>query len=333
VYEARCDVGVLAAGEAAWAVGYDVYAPPAGVTPQAVMFCIPGGGLNRRYYALEVEGAPHYHWAGAMAAQGIVVVAIDPLGLDVESRPANGYLLRLEMLAEANGRAVEAIRKRLDRGEIPGVPACSGLPVAGLGSSMGGAIATITQARRGGYDGLVLLGAHPNGDFAQLMDEIAAIADGDAATMPDRLEAVLRRIGRDPYAPMKAGPKTRRVFEGGDSIAVKALRAASAPVLSVPGISAVVPGGWRDAAGQVAVPVFLAFGETDFWENPRDAVSYFKACRDVTLAMLPQTGHTHLVFPSVSALQQRVIRWVRGLPAAAATGEHTKSGAELECEF
>jgi alpha-beta hydrolase superfamily lysophospholipase len=332
--ESRCDVGVVAAGEPAYGLDFEVFAPPAGVAPLAVMFCIPGGGLTKAYYSLEVEGAAQYHWARAMADRGLVVVNIDPLGVDEAARPADGYTLRLEMMALANARATAEIRRRLDRGAIPGVAPCAGLPVVGLGSSMGGAIATISQAKHGSYDALALLGAHPNGDAAQLPEPILATADGDAAGMPDRLAAVLRELGRDPYAPMKAGPRTKRVFGGGDSAAVAALRTARASVLTMPGISVMVPGGWRDAAAAVTVPVFLAFGERDFWEHPQDAVGYLTACHDVTLAILPQTGHTHLVFPSVAELQRRVARWVRGLAASApSTDETNDSGAELECEF
>ncbi len=65
-------VGTAFAGD----VAYDVLAPDTLTAGSRLLFCIPGGGVNRGYFAM-----PGFDFAGAMVAAGHVVVLVDPPGV------------------------------------------------------------------------------------------------------------------------------------------------------------------------------------------------------------------------------------------------------------
>src|SRR5271165_4950148 len=79
-----------------------VYLPdPATVaSPPVVMFASPGGGYSRGYFDLQFDGRPGYSQAQYHAAQGMIVVAYDHLGVG-ESTTANNHTLTVETIADA----------------------------------------------------------------------------------------------------------------------------------------------------------------------------------------------------------------------------------------
>ena len=72
----KLDAGVTLAGESALQIAVDLFAPPPGATPRALLWCLPGGNMNRRYYDLippSAAGAAidaSFSFARTMAANG-----------------------------------------------------------------------------------------------------------------------------------------------------------------------------------------------------------------------------------------------------------------------
>ena len=128
----------------------DVFAPPPGVVPSGVLWwLLPGGGMSRRYWDLDVPG---HSLARILAARGHVAVTVDHLGVGESSVPDDPYAL-----TRTRGRRRE--RPRAGRGcghgdLLPGRPGT----VVGLGHSAGAGLLVTQQARHGGCDALALLG-------------------------------------------------------------------------------------------------------------------------------------------------------------------------------
>src|SRR5690349_2941386 len=159
------DVGVLSVGAAALAV--DVFIPARGLLrePAVVFFCVPGGGLNRRYFDLPVADDVSFSFAAQMASRGMITVAIDPLGVGGSSRPEAGF----DIVPDVATAALEPVRRCISDELRTGVLAPSLLPAlpellcVGVGHSLGGMMVVMQQAQFRSFDALVLFGFGPVG--------------------------------------------------------------------------------------------------------------------------------------------------------------------------
>jgi pimeloyl-ACP methyl ester carboxylesterase len=70
-----------------------------------------------------------------------------------------------------------------------------------------------------------------------------------------------------------------------------------------------IPGSVVPECAQVATPVLLAVGERDIAGPPHQIPASFPASRDVTLLVLPATGHCHFLFDSRRRLFERAAGW------------------------
>jgi pimeloyl-ACP methyl ester carboxylesterase len=70
-----------------------------------------------------------------------------------------------------------------------------------------------------------------------------------------------------------------------------------------------VPYVTREAAGQVDVPVFLAYGEVDVSSDPHAEPAAFQRSPDVTLYVLAGSGHCHNMAGSRELLWDRLANW------------------------
>jgi len=110
--------------------------------PRAVLVCWPGGSYSRTYWDFSVPGRDGYSFAEHMTARGFTVAAVDPLGVGESSRPGDVDLVTLETMTDAATAAVRQLRERL---------APEGVPVIGIGHSLGGCLSLVEQARHGSY--------------------------------------------------------------------------------------------------------------------------------------------------------------------------------------
>ena len=286
-----------------------------------VFFCLPGGGLNSRYFHLDVPGAApaSFDFAEQMAARGCITVAIDHLGIGASSIPRDGFALTPDVMVAANGRAVEQIQRALREGSLlADWPALPNLRSIGVGHSMGGMLTTMQQAERRSHDAIAVLGFSTRGLPEYLIPEDREYVDNPAGARANIVRlAQLRSM--DPYPDLNTRGQAREIYGGrADKQALEALRTARDKVLAVMGFFSMLPGSTSDVCAQVDVPVFLAVGDRDMTGPSHALPASFSGSADVTLLVLPDTGHTHFIFPSCTHLFQRLADWANGVTAVAA---------------
>ncbi|ULQ48154.1 alpha/beta fold hydrolase [Flagellatimonas centrodinii] len=310
------DTGLTLPGEPPLTVAASLWWPRQ--PPTAVLVCLPGGNMNRRYYDLQVAGAvPTFSFAEAMVAEGFLVAALDHLGVGDSSRPEDGWVLTPELLTAANAAAVAALLTGLRSGTLvrdrPSLPALRAL---GVGHSMGAMMTLLLQAASAPFAGLALLGFATRG-----LPQFAPPPLRDT-TDPDVLRPQLTAIAKSMFG--TAYPRLGGGGGGGnraelygsaqaDPRGVAALKAATDNLLPVPATLSMAPGNVATEARAVDVPVFIGVGERDMTGPPEAIPASFPASPAVTLEVLPDTGHSHFLFPSRSRLFARLGAWARDL--------------------
>src|SRR5262249_3287592 len=156
------------------------------------------------------------------------------------------------------------------------------------------------------FAGLALLGVSTRGLPQVLSDEELAYADRPEAARAELVRLAKQRSAaawfeRPPAARGGAG------FGGGAAPAPAApvrpgARQVACEVVSVPALFSLLPGSSAPWAARVRVPVFLGIGERDITGPPHEVVASFPASRDVTLHVLPGTGHSHFAFAKCAGL-------------------------------
>jgi pimeloyl-ACP methyl ester carboxylesterase len=92
-----------------------------------------------------------------------------------------------------------------------------------------------------------------------------------------------------------------------------ALVAARAPLLALVGFASLVPGAYQKSFAAIEVPLFLGVGEHDITGDPHEIPAQFPNCRDLTLYVLPDSGHNHNVAPTRERLWTRLADWILGI--------------------
>jgi pimeloyl-ACP methyl ester carboxylesterase len=280
-------------------------------SPTLAFVCLPGGGMNRRYFDLGGAAQPGFSFARQMAASGMIAIAIDHLGVGDSTKAADGFDLTPDVLADANANATSAIVDGLRLGTlIPGLQPLPDLATIGVGHSMGAMLTVMQQAAAAQHAALVLLGFSNNG-LVKYLPEPAQFLIGAPELIPERIGAIARQIHERPYQQLQPSAEGRAMFYGSaaDPHGVAALRAARDVLLAVPGLQSMIPGSIAPHSAKVDVPVFLGLGDQDI-AGPTHAIpAMFPGSRDISLLVLPETGHCQFIFPSRMALFERIRLW------------------------
>jgi pimeloyl-ACP methyl ester carboxylesterase len=279
--------------------------------PAVSYFCLPGGSINRHYYNLQAEDDDTFSFAAMMAGQGAITVAIDHLGVGDSDKPRDGFLLTPDRLAEANANAAAKVLAGLRGGSlIEGFPPLKGLISIGVGHSMGGMLTVLQQALRHQHDGLVLMGFANAGLISHLPEPAHRLA-GNPAAVRAEIEAVARSIYPEPYQRIQPSPEASQIFQGttADRAGVNAIKPTRDNLLVVGGLQSMIPGSIAPALDAVDVPVFLGLGDRDIAGPPHAIPAIFPHSPDVTLTVLPETGHCQFIFSSRAELFRRIGEW------------------------
>ena len=277
---------------------------PEGQAPDLVFVCLPGGGMNRRYFDLPTPpGEAEASFAQAMLARGHAIVLIDPLGAGDSTCPADAYLLHPDRTADAAALVTDRILAGLREGSlVPGVPAMPALRSVGAAHSLGALMTIVQQARAGQHHGLALMGFHTAGVPAHLTDADRAL---DVIHARENLvELARKRFPAGPWHELQAQPSKRAV-----SAATAIER-----VMMTPSLMAMLPEIIAGDAASITVPVLIALGDSDLHGDPYRTPQAYGASPEVTLLVLPETRHNHFVYPSRTHLFERVARWAENLP-------------------
>jgi pimeloyl-ACP methyl ester carboxylesterase len=316
----RLDAGVAVGGQPL-RIAAEVRAPrQASLGPApVVLVCLPGGGMNRRFFDLMPEGEAagdiSFSFARQMAGRGFITVLIDHLGVGESDRPEDGYALLPELLVQANQNALQQILAGLHAGSLlADLPPLPELVAIGVGHSMGAMLTLMQQARFRPYAALALLGFSTRGMPDYLIPEARKLAENTEAVRAE-LVRLARATFQVPYPEVKPSPQGNSLFAGAaaEPRGVEAVKAARDKMLPVPAFMSMLPGNVAPEAAQIEVPLFLALGERDIAGPPHQVPAAFPNSRDICLHILAETGHSHFLFPARTGLFNRLGGWARVL--------------------
>lgn len=275
---------------------------PESTAPELIFVCIPGGGMNRRYFDLPTPtGEEEVSFARAMAAKGYAVALIDPLGVGGSSAPADGYELHPDNMAAANTRVVRWLLEGLRAGSLTDAcPAAPSIRSIGVGHSFGALLMIVQQAADPMHDAVAVLGFHTAGLPAQLTDADVGIDPIDAR--PRLVELSRARFPMDSI--LLTPPPSKRPVSAA---------AALDRVYMTPSYMAMLPGMVAEDAAAIETPILIVLGDGDLHGDPHRTPAAYAGSRDITLLVLKDTRHNHFIFPSRTYLFERIARWAASL--------------------
>jgi hypothetical protein len=247
------------------------------------IFAIPGSSADWRYFDLEFPGHEDegYSWAAYLSARGVGLVAIDNLGIGDSNFPADGSLLSLELLADANHQAVTQVRRHLAQGTLaPELDPISSVFLCGVGHSGGGGVSVVQQGTFQSFDALSVLG------MAADDVEIHGGHDGVLSEFEITEAGLLYRPTMAPTA------WARGYLEDVPSDIVLGRRILPFP----PSFPSVMKRGTLLAyAGAITCPVFVGMGEVDYVGSPFQEPHRYAQSPDVTVYVQPDSAHWHFM--------------------------------------
>jgi alpha-beta hydrolase superfamily lysophospholipase len=294
--------------QAAWA-----FLPERPADADAVLLCLAGGTYDKHYWHIEIDGHPGYSFGKHLADAGFIVIAVDHLGIGASTDPVASGPLGLWLLAAGDAEVARQVRERLSRGTLlAGVPPIVA-PLVGVGHSMGACLTTMVQATTHLYDAVALLGYGVQ--ITNVYEDTA-----DAAELEQRIqqtiEASCQLTSAKPADRHTVAPRSylADLFYAGEvpQEVVDADTAAQSRVPLRAAAEVTTPGFVEDYTSSVDVPVFLAFGAaTDVSPNPYAEPTNYTASPDVTLHLVPKSGHCHNFASHRAQLWDRIALWLR----------------------
>jgi pimeloyl-ACP methyl ester carboxylesterase len=216
------------------------------------------------------------------------------------------------LVAEANAQVSDQLMDEFRSGTaLADLEALPSLASIGIGHSLGGMLTVLQQAQHRSHDAVALLGFSCNGLPGVLKPEELALAHGAAGPSRAEVARLARARFPEPYPEVVATAQGRELFSRApvDRQAVNALAPARDRLLAVGATLSILPGGVAGECALIDVPLFLGVGDLDFCGPPREIPASFPASTDITLLILPETGHTHFLFPSRRQLFDRLATW------------------------
>ncbi|MES2884071.1 MAG: alpha/beta hydrolase [Pseudomonadota bacterium] len=309
-------VSVQLPDEAPLHIAAEIFAPAQLASPPVVLVCLPGGGMNRRYYDLQADD-DSFSFARQMTARGFIVVVLEHLGVGDSSRPADSYALTADRITQANAEATSAVLQELRDGSL--LPQFGPLPKLrsiGVGHSMGAMFTITQQAAHQQHAAIAVLGFSTRGLPEYVSPKVIELAKEPALIRAQVADRARKMFVAD-YPEIKPSPAANSIFAGNkaDPRGVEAIKAARAPLLPVPAFFSMVPNNVGPEAAKVSVPVFIGVGDKDMVGPPHLVPQAFTASQDVTLYIQPGAGHSHFLFVSRTQLFERVAAWARTVVA------------------
>lgn len=294
--------------------------PPERLSPSpTVVFALPGGGYGRGYYDMHFDGHEGYSQAEHHTDRGVVVVAIDHLGVG-DSTPEVCNDVTVDQIAAANHAAVGLISDHLQaRTAVPGYPPITIGHRIGIGQSMGGGVTIVMAGRHTTYDAIAILG------FSGIHTVLPFPDMGEAALVSERVEFSAKSVGLSETSVAQASALIPDFFypffwsdippdilradtEGGYPIRSHAPVFGSATVPAC-AVTLLTEGVVTAEAAAVRCPVFVGLGERDTAPRPHAEPGAYSSSSDVTLYICPQMAHMHNFASTRELLWDRLVGW------------------------
>jgi pimeloyl-ACP methyl ester carboxylesterase len=307
------DVTTVGTGEslaqAAWA-----FVPERPADARAALLCLAGGTYDKHYWHIDIDGCHGYSFGEHMAAAGYIVIALDHLAVGDSTDPVASGPLGLQLLAAGDAEVACQVRDGLRSGDlIDGVPPLT-VPFVGVGHSMGACLTTMVQANTHVYDAVVLLGYAVQ--ITNVYEQTADAADLESR-LAQTMESARQLTGVGPEDTHMIAPRgyLADLFYAGE-VPQQVIDADTAAASRTPvraGAEVTTPGFVERYAPEVDVPVFLAFGAgSDVSPNPHAEPANYTGSQDVTLHLVPKSGHCHNFASHRAALWDRIAAWLPG---------------------
>jgi pimeloyl-ACP methyl ester carboxylesterase len=294
-------------------VSADLFVPAELGSTRILWCCVPGGGVSRAYFDLDVPASDgEYSMARFAAQHGQIVLTIDPPGVGESDLPDDGYQLTPRAVTDVLHHVVTDVIKKLEAGEVGGVPAMTFHMVLGVGHSAGGLLVACQQGRHRTFGAIALLGFSANGLPEVLTAEESAYID-----RPEDLATALPELVRARFGdPLPEWSSSQSAMDGpaAPAEAVEAaITRAGTRLLALVGMSALIPGSIKPEMDLVSVPTMVALGEDDIAGDIAALPGQLPGCHDLTLFALAGSGHNHNVAETRHVLWHRLLRWVSSI--------------------
>ncbi|MDO7841764.1 alpha/beta hydrolase [Sphingomonas immobilis] len=279
--------------------------PATGTPPPvpSVVALLNGGSYDKRYFHVEVPGRTGYSVAEELASRGHLVILLDHLGVGESSRIPTQMKATRQICALANHAAVLEIHQRLANGTLdPAIPAMPQFLKVGGGHSMGGFQTITQQAEHATYDRVLILGYTAIGVHLTVGGQQVPAERPIDPAMGDYW--LLDHAGIAESFHWDDVP--RDVLKVDEELAVEVPTLLSNQSTQIGIVS--------DDAGRITVPVYICLGERDVSPRPHDEPSYYKRSGDVTLHILPKSGHCQSFASTRMQMIDRIDGWIRSLP-------------------
>lgn len=297
---------------------------PAHGSAETLIFCLPGGHMTRGYFDLRAADNDSHSFARALAARGFAVAAMDHPGIGDSDDGGDVYRHTPESLADAAAAACQWLCESLRAGTLAeDVAPLPGLRSIGLGHSMGAMISVLAQQRHALHAAVAVLGFSTRG-LPEYVPEAVQPLLADRETLKSQRVELARAMfakmgegsGRD------GGDNDIYGRDGAEADGIRALADCRARLLPVPAFCSMLPDNIGPEAAEIDVPVFIGLGSRDMAGPPHQVPAAFSGSGDVTLQILPQTGHSHFLFPSRAGLFRRLAHWAALAAARETTPQH-----------
>lgn len=285
-----------------------------------ICFALPSSSYARGYYTCELPGPSHDAGSQAAfhAARGWIVIALDWLGCDDESR-IDPEDLGYAALTAAADAAQREIVTRLANGVLsPDYPPVSAACTIGIGQSLGAALLIYQQARHRSFDGIAVLGfsaihAHPatppggipvavawyprDARLEECREPLntALLAQAGGAAAQAAWEALAWGFHYDDV-PLDVVEQDLAHYEGiarGDDAGAPYPPWYAHRTPQRAARSTLTPGIVASEAAAITVPVLAAMGERDLVPDPRAEPRAYPCARSIDLFVCPRMGHVH----------------------------------------
>jgi pimeloyl-ACP methyl ester carboxylesterase len=288
---------------AAWIFPPNPWAAPA--TPSTITL-LNGGTYDKRYFHFEVPGREGYSAAEALAEHGHLVILPDHLGISDSSKLPDQKKATRRIAALANHVAVSEIYRRLKTGTLdPSIPGMPRFVKAGGGHSMGGCQSLAQQAEFETYERLLILGFTAIGVHADVNGERIPMEEVTRGPKDDYIFTQHRDLAKTAAFHWVDLPDD--VLEVDDQL--------STPVPREIAVASVSMGIASEDASKIKVPVYICLGEKDVSPRPYDEPHYYTSSFDVTLHILPRSGHCQSFASTRMEMIDRIDGWLRSLSA------------------